>query len=98
MFLGERGRTHTFVVMHDPAACDASMRALLARHRVTVVLCGHLHKTQELARDGFTIYVSPGTAKFRDGNGLGYRIFRVGRDRVDQEFVPLEKEVGAPSG
>lgn len=87
-------RTHTLVVLHHPIADQPPMDALLAKYRIAAVLCGHLHTTRELAGKGFTIYVSPGTAKFRDGKGLGYRIFKVFQDRVEQEMVPLDKEVG----
>ena len=87
-------RTHTFVVLHHPIADQPPMDALLAKYRIAAVLCGHLHMTRELPGKGFTIYVSPGTAKFRDGKGLGYRVFKVFQDRIEQEMVPLDKEIG----
>lgn len=87
------GRTHVFLMMHHPGAGGAKMSALLAKYGVKVVLCGHTHTTEERPGDGFVTYVTPGTAKFRDKGGLGYRVFRIHRDRVEQAFVPLEKEV-----
>jgi predicted phosphodiesterase len=91
----EHNRTHTFVVMHHPVANDEPIRGLLVKYGVKVVLAGHLHKTQEIRGKGFVTYVSPGTARFRDEGGLGYRVFKVYKDRIEQEFVPLEKEVAA---
>ncbi|HUT34935.1 MAG TPA: metallophosphoesterase [Planctomycetota bacterium] len=87
-------RTHTFLVMHHTLAARPPMDAVLAKHRIAAVLCGHEHTTRELPGKGFTIYVSPGTARFRDDKGLGYRLFKVLEDRIEQEAVPLEKEVG----
>ena len=90
----EHHRTHTFVVLHHPnVAKDEPLRGLVIRYGVKVVLAGHLHTTAEIAGKGYTIYVSPGTARFRDKGGLGYRVFKVYKDRIEQEFVPLEKEV-----
>jgi len=86
-------RTHVFVVMHHPIAKDPPLRALLAKYPVAAVLCGHLHTTQEFACDGVPIYVSPGTARFRDDKGFAYRVFKVYPDRVEQEVVPLDREV-----
>lgn len=91
-------RTHTCIVIHNPSALERPVTELLARYGVKVVLCGHLHTTEELPGKGFVTYVSPGTAKFRDKHGLGYRVFKVFADRVEQEFVPLEKEVEPASG
>jgi len=85
-------RTHVFVVLHHPMANRSPLGDLLARHHVTAVLAGHLHTTTEIPCTGFTIYVAPGTARFRDRNGLGYRVFKVYADRFEQEFVPLESE------
>jgi predicted phosphodiesterase len=90
----EHNRTHTFVVMHHPVANDEPIRGLLVKYGVKVVLAGHLHKTEEIRGKGLVTYVAPGTARFRDEGGLGYRVFKVYKDRVEQEFVPLEKEVG----
>ena len=87
-------RTHTFVVMHHPIADQAPLEDLLAKHRIAGVLSGHLHMTREIRAKGFTIYVAPTTARFRDDKGLGYRLFKVFRDRIEQEAVPLAKEVG----
>jgi len=87
-------RTHTFVVMHHPIADQAPLEDLLAKHRIAGVLSGHLHMTREIRGKGFTIYVAPSTARFRDDKGLGYRVFKVFQDRIEQEAVPLEKEVG----
>ena len=90
----ENHRTHTLVVLHNPSvAKDEPLRGLLRKHGVKVVLAGHLHTTAEIAGKGYTIYVAPGTARFRDEGGLGYRVFKVYKDRIEQEFVPLEKEV-----
>lgn len=86
-------RSHVFVVMHHPIAQEAPLRELLARHHVAAVLCGHLHTTQEFAADGFTVYVSPSTARLRDDKGFAYRVFKVYPDRVEQEVVPLDREV-----
>lgn len=90
-----RKRTHVFVVMHHPVADRKDISGLLARYGVKVVLAGHRHRTEEFPGKGFTTYVAPGTARFRDEGGLGYRVFKVYKDRVEQEFVPLEKEVSA---
>jgi len=87
------GRTHIFLVIHHPIADDAPLAALLAKHGVEAVLCGHLHTTEESRGKGFVTYVTTGTAKFRDTQGLGYRVFKVAKDRIEQEFVPLEKVV-----
>jgi 3',5'-cyclic AMP phosphodiesterase CpdA len=87
-------RTHTFVVMHHPIADQAPLEDLLAKHRIAGVLSGHLHMTREIRAKGFTIYVAPSTARFRDDKGVGYRIFKVFQDRIEQEAVPLAKEVG----
>jgi len=89
----QQKRTHVFVVMHHPEADRAPMAALLVKYGVKAVLCGHLHRTEEIRGNGFVTYVSPGTAKFRDGKGLGYRVFKVYADRFEQEPVPLEREV-----
>jgi len=91
----ERRRTHTFVVMHHPVANDEPIRGLLVKYGVKVVLAGHRHMTEEIRGKGFVTYIAPGTARFRDEGGLGYRVFKVYQDRVEQEFVPLEKEVAA---
>ena len=91
----ERRRTHTFVVMHHPVANDEPIRGLLVKYGVKVVLAGHRHMTEEIRGKGFVTYIAPGTARFRDEGGLGYRVFKVHQDRVEQEFVPLEKEVAA---
>jgi predicted phosphodiesterase len=89
------GRTHVFVVMHHPVADRDAVSDVLARYGVKVVLAGHRHRTEEFPGKGFTTYVAPGTARFRDEGGLGYRVFKVYKDRIEQEFVPLEKEVSA---
>lgn len=90
-------RTHTFVVMHHPIADQAPLEDLLAKHRIAGVLSGHLHMTREIRAKGFTIYVAPSTARFRDDKGLGYRVFKVFADRVEQEAVPLAREMGKNS-
>ncbi|HPD16379.1 MAG TPA: metallophosphoesterase [Planctomycetota bacterium] len=82
-------RTHLFVVLHHPISDRAPLAELLAKHKVEAVLSGHLHVTRELPGKGFTTYVTPGTAKFRDNNGLGYRVFRVFEDHLEQQVVPL---------
>jgi serine/threonine-protein phosphatase CPPED1 len=87
-------RTHTFVVMHHPIADQAPLEDALAGHRIAAVLCGHLHMTREIPGKGFTIYVATSTSRFRDDKGLGYRVFTVYEDRIEQEAVPLAKEVG----
>ncbi|MCX5677391.1 MAG: metallophosphoesterase [Planctomycetota bacterium] len=93
------GRTHVFLVMHHPEAGGKALAALLEKHGVVAVLCGHLHTTEESRGKGFVTYVTPGTAKFRDTQGLGYRVFKVAKDRIEQAFVPLEKDVAAkPAG
>jgi predicted phosphodiesterase len=90
----ERGRTHTLVVLHNPSVADRDpLRGLLVKYGVKVVLAGHLHKTQVFKGKGYTTYVVSGTDRVRDDKGLGYRVFKVTRDRIEQEFVPLEKEV-----
>ena len=88
-----QNRAHIFVVMHHPLAGLAKMNDLLVKYGVEAVLCGHEHTTQELPEKGYTVYVTPGTCKFRDKNGLGYRVFRVSKERIQQEFVPLEKDL-----
>jgi len=90
----EHHRTHTFAVMHHPVANDEPIRGLLVKYGVKVVLAGHLMKTEEVRGKGFTTYIVSGTARSRDEGGLGYRVFKVYKDRLEQEFVPLEKEVG----
>jgi hypothetical protein len=70
------------------------MSEVLAKHRIAAALCGHEHTTSELPGKGYTVYVAPGTARFRDDKGLGYRVFKVFADRIEQEAVPLAKEVG----
>jgi len=88
-----RQRTHVFVVLHHPTvAGHEPLAGLLAKYDVKVVLAGHLHATQESQGKGYTTYTVSGTDRARDDKGLGYRVFKVARDRIEQEFVPLEKE------
>ncbi len=61
---------------------------------MTAVLCGHLHKTASVSRKTYTTYWVSGTAKVRDTNGLRYNVFKVHRDRIEQESLPLDREVG----
>jgi 3',5'-cyclic AMP phosphodiesterase CpdA len=86
-------RTHVFAAIHHPFDANSKIADLLSKGGVEAVLCGHLHTTKEIPMKGFTVYVTPGTAKFRDGKGYAYRIFKVYKDRIEQELVPLEKEV-----
>ena len=90
----DRRRTHVFVVMHHPPEDDKAIGKLLSKYGVAAVLCGHLHKTGEAPHKGYVTYWVSGTAKFRDENGLRYNVFRVYKDRIEQESLPLEKDVG----
>jgi 3',5'-cyclic AMP phosphodiesterase CpdA len=96
------GRTHIFVVIHHPPEGSKAMNDLFARYGVSAVLCGHTHTTGQAVHKGYTTYWTSGTAKVRDSSGLRYNVFRVYKDRIEQESVPLEKEVskitlGAPA-
>jgi len=89
-----RGRTHVFVVMHHPPERESKMDELLGKYRVAAVLCGHLHRTGKALHKGYAAYWVSGTAKVRDEKGLRYNVFKVYKDRIEQESLPLEKEVG----
>jgi 3',5'-cyclic AMP phosphodiesterase CpdA len=84
-----RGRTHVFVVMHHPPEDNAAMDRLFAKHGVSAVLCGHLHKTGSASHKTYTTYWVSGTAKARDDKGLQYNVFKVYKDRIEQESRPL---------
>jgi 3',5'-cyclic AMP phosphodiesterase CpdA len=92
----QKNRTHLFVAMHHPLASVHRMDNLLAKYGVEVVLCGHLHTTEERHDKGYSVYITPGTAKFRDANGLGYRVFKVSKGRIEQQFIPVSKEATGP--
>ena len=69
---------------------DARKRLLeLARtFDATAILCGHCHATREVsAPKGTPIYTAGGTARTDAKNGFGYRLFRVTKDGIRQEFV-----------
>jgi 3',5'-cyclic AMP phosphodiesterase CpdA len=88
-----RGRTHVFVAMHHPPQGNTAMDELFARHGVTAVLCGHLHKTGSATHRTYTTYWVSGTAKARDDEGLRYNVFTVHKDRIEQESLPLDKAI-----
>jgi serine/threonine-protein phosphatase CPPED1 len=99
----KHGNTHTFLVLHHPIAeappVTGKFADLISETGVKTVLCGHRHVTAELKGKGFDVYITPGTAKLKnrdpekDKLGLGYRVFKVFQDRIEQEFIPLSKEV-----
>jgi len=99
----QRGRTHLFLVLHHPMVdrppVAGRFAELATATGVRAVLCGHRHVTAEFRGQGFEVFITPGTAKLknrdpeRDKLGLGYRVFKVSRDRIEQEFVPLSQEV-----
>jgi 3',5'-cyclic-AMP phosphodiesterase len=102
------GRRHVFIAMHEPPQ-DLPVRDDLERlirdYGVKVVLAGHLHRTVELAGDGYTTYVVSGNSYPRDQSGLCYRLFRVGEDGITQRVVRSEagpesapQETSGPAG
>jgi 3',5'-cyclic AMP phosphodiesterase CpdA len=89
----QAGRTHIFVVLHHPPEGNAAVGELFTKYGVSAVLCGHTHTSGQAAHKGYTTYWTSGSAKVRDKNGLRYNVFKVYKDRIEQESVPLEKEV-----
>ncbi len=100
------GRTHVFILMHRPpflktpddresaSIWEKSTRKrlldLCRRYGVKVFLCGHVHRSYEIKADGFEVYTVAGTAISWLPPGLGYRVFNVHQDRIEQYFVPLD--------
>jgi len=82
-------RTHVIVVTHHAPGDKSRLTALLEKHGVAVVLCGHTHKTARKAHKGFTTYTVSGTAKVRDKKGLTYGVVKVGLDRVEHKALPV---------
>lgn len=85
----QAGRTHVIVVVHHPPEPQSRLDKLLAAHKVSAVLAGHLHKTQRIAGSGYPVYVVSGTAKFRDSQGMTYGVVKVEADRVEHQALPL---------
>jgi 3',5'-cyclic AMP phosphodiesterase CpdA len=102
----KNGRTHVFIFTHRPPFMhrqddreslsvweQQTRRPLLdlcRRYGAKVFLCGHIHRSIETKADGFEVYTVAGTAVAWTRPGLGYRIFRVYADRIEQQFVPLD--------
>lgn len=90
-----RGRTHTFVILHHPPVQGDKVDRVLARHRVSGVFAGHLHQTGQADRGTYRLYWVSGSAKVRDEHGLRYHLVRVGEDKVEVESLPLETKKGS---
>lgn len=100
------GRDHTFIFCHHPPFVRGRDEAnsssnwpletrgklleLSGRYGVEAFLCGHIHVNRQ-AHDGVWVYTVAGTATCWERQGLGYRVFRVGPDGIEQEFVALSK-------
>jgi 3',5'-cyclic AMP phosphodiesterase CpdA len=87
-----RGRTHIFLAMHEPPTTVSykdRLERLIRDYGVHVVLAGHLHRTVEIASEGYTTYVAPSTSYNRDRSPTGYRVFKVFEDHVEQEVVSV---------
>jgi 3',5'-cyclic AMP phosphodiesterase CpdA len=100
------GRTHVFIFMHRPPFMTSEdeydhssvwekqtrkrLLDLARRYGVKVFLCGHIHRSIEAKVNGLEVYTVAGTAISWLPPGLGYRIFRVYADRVEQQFVRLD--------
>jgi 3',5'-cyclic AMP phosphodiesterase CpdA len=77
---------------HSSVWGDGTRRRLLdlaRKHGVRVFLCGHIHRSIEAKVNGFEVYTVAGTAVSWLPPGLGYRVFKVYADRVEQQFVGL---------
>jgi len=107
-----RKRTHIFLLTHVPPFLGAEdeksgygnlptgarrrLLALARKHGVRGILVGHAHRNVEIAAGGVKIYVAGGTARV-PRSAYGYRVFRVHKDRIEQEFVAL-KPARKPAG
>ncbi|MDD4888434.1 MAG: metallophosphoesterase, partial [Phycisphaerae bacterium] len=83
-------RTHVFVVIHHPPGAGDAVDKVLAKHRVTAVLAGHLHTTGQSNRGGYVTYWVSGSAKVRDKNGLRYNVFTVTAEGIKCEPVLVD--------
>jgi len=71
-----------------PMDARTRLLELARRFGVTAILCGHCHSTREVpVPTGPPIYTAGGTARTDARHGYGYRLFRVTKDAVRQEFV-----------
>ena len=102
-----QSRNHIFILKHIPPFTQTededqtyhSMHPqsrkrflkLIREYGVKVIMAGHVHKTYELTTDDFTIYTVGGTSCVFDGKGFGYRIFKVYKDKIEQEYVHIDQ-------
>ena len=66
------------------------LEGLIHRYGVHTVLAGHIHQTIEREHRGYRLYTVAGSGYAMDKNGLGYRVFRVKGNQVEQEYVRLD--------
>lgn len=99
------GRQHIFVLLHIPpfvkepdevggltalsGPARQKLLSLTEKYHVEIVLAGHIHRTTDVQWGATHFYTVGGTYWPVDGNGYGYRVFRVEKDQITQRYVRL---------